>query len=54
VRRHRGNSGRAQAKGAEFFDQVEDFGFGLGTNLRLPGAGEILLYEPRHPKAHSL
>jgi hypothetical protein len=43
-----------KAKGAEFFDQVEDFGFGLGTNLRLPGAGEILLYEPRHPKAHSL
>jgi hypothetical protein len=29
-------------------------GFGLGTNLEVPGAGEILVYEPRHPMAHSL
>jgi catechol 2,3-dioxygenase-like lactoylglutathione lyase family enzyme len=43
-----------QARGAEFSGQVEDLGFGLGTNLGLPGAGEILLYEPRHPEAHSL
>jgi catechol 2,3-dioxygenase-like lactoylglutathione lyase family enzyme len=43
-----------KAKGAELSGQVEDFGFGLGTNLRLPGAGEIMLYEPRHPEAHSL
>jgi hypothetical protein len=32
----------------------EDFGFGLGTTLELPGAGGILLYEARHPEAHSL
>lgn len=43
-----------RAKGASFSGPVEDFGFGLGTNLELPGAGEILLYEPRHPEAHSL
>jgi catechol 2,3-dioxygenase-like lactoylglutathione lyase family enzyme len=43
-----------KAKGAELSGQVEDFGFGLGTNLRLPGAGEIMLYEPRHPEAHSI
>jgi hypothetical protein len=43
-----------EAMGAELSGQVEDLGFGLGTNLRLPGAGEILLYEPRHPEAHSL
>jgi catechol 2,3-dioxygenase-like lactoylglutathione lyase family enzyme len=42
------------AKGAEFTGPVQDFGFGLGTNLKLPGAGEMLLYEPRHPEAHSL
>ena len=42
------------AKGAVFSGPVEDFGFGLGTNLEVPGAGEILLYEPRHPEAHSL
>jgi catechol 2,3-dioxygenase-like lactoylglutathione lyase family enzyme len=43
-----------EAKGARFTSPVEDMGFGLGTNLELPGAGEILVYEPRHPIAHSL
>ncbi len=43
-----------RARGARFSGEVEDLGFGLGTNLELPGAGEILLYEPRHPEAHSL
>ena len=41
-------------KGAVFTGPVEDMGFGLGTNLQLPGAGEILVYEPRHPIAHGL
>ena len=43
-----------ETKGARFTGPVEDMGFGLGTNLELPGAGEILVYEPRHPIAHSL
>lgn len=43
-----------EAKGAEFSGPAEDYGFGVGTRLGLPGAGEILLYEPRHPEAHSL
>lgn len=43
-----------QAKGARFSGGIEDYGFGLATSLELPGAGEILLYEPRHPVAHSL
>jgi catechol 2,3-dioxygenase-like lactoylglutathione lyase family enzyme len=42
------------AKGAVFSGPVEDLGFGLATNLQLPGAGEILVYEPHHPLAHSL
>ncbi len=42
------------AKGAVVSGPVEDLGFGRGTNLELPGAGELLLYEPRHPEAHSL
>ena len=42
------------ARGATFSGGVEDFGFGLGTSLELPGAGAILLYEPRHPEAHGL
>jgi catechol 2,3-dioxygenase-like lactoylglutathione lyase family enzyme len=41
-------------RGAEFSGPVQDLGFGLGTSLAVPGAGEILLYEPRHPEAHSL
>jgi catechol 2,3-dioxygenase-like lactoylglutathione lyase family enzyme len=43
-----------EAKGAEFSSEIEDFGFGLGTTLELPGAGGMLLYEPRHPEAYSL
>lgn len=43
-----------ESKGAEFSDEIQDLGFGLGTTLELPGAGGILLYEPRHPEAHSL
>jgi catechol 2,3-dioxygenase-like lactoylglutathione lyase family enzyme len=41
-------------KGAVFSGPVEDMGFGLGTSLEVPGAGEILLYEPRHPPAYDL
>ena len=43
-----------EEKGARFSRPVEDLGYGLGTNLQVPGAGEMLLYEPRHPIAHSL
>ena len=35
-------------------DSVEpDEGFGLVTTLRLPGGGELGLYEPRHPLPHA-
>jgi hypothetical protein len=43
-----------EAKGAEFTGPPEDYGFGIGTNLKLPAAGEVLLYEPRHPEAYDL
>jgi catechol 2,3-dioxygenase-like lactoylglutathione lyase family enzyme len=36
-------------KGADFSRPVSDEGFGLVTALRLPGGGELGLYEPRHP-----
>ena len=42
------------AKGAEFVGGVEDIGFGLGASVKVPGADEILLYEPRHPEAYGL
>jgi catechol 2,3-dioxygenase-like lactoylglutathione lyase family enzyme len=37
-----------QAKGVEFTGPVEDEGFGLVTKFKVPGAGEIGLYEPKH------
>jgi catechol 2,3-dioxygenase-like lactoylglutathione lyase family enzyme len=33
---------------------VSDQGWGLLTSIRLPGGGELDLYEPRHPKATEL
>jgi len=37
------------AQGVEIVHEVIDQGFGLLTAIRLPGGGEIGLYEPRHP-----
>ncbi len=42
-----------KAKGAEVSGDFEQTGFGLMTSLRLPGGGELRLYEPRHPTAQS-
>ena len=41
-------------RGAVFSGPVEDLGFGLATNLEVPGADAIMLYEPRHPTAYDL
>lgn len=41
------------AKGAEFTRGVTDEGFGLTTMLKIPGAGEMMIYQPQHPTAHS-
>ena len=41
-------------KGVEFVTPVEDQGFGLLTRFRVPGAGEIGLYQPKHPTAFDL
>jgi catechol 2,3-dioxygenase-like lactoylglutathione lyase family enzyme len=38
-----------RAKGVEFTRPVSDERFGLVTALRVPGGGELGLYEPRHP-----
>jgi catechol 2,3-dioxygenase-like lactoylglutathione lyase family enzyme len=42
-----------EAKGVEFTAPVSDEGFGLLTSLKLPGGGELGLYEPRHPIPHA-
>jgi catechol 2,3-dioxygenase-like lactoylglutathione lyase family enzyme len=36
-------------KGVEFTGPVTDEGFGLLTAMKVPGGGELSLYEPRHP-----
>jgi hypothetical protein len=38
-----------EGKGVEFARPIEDEGFGLVTSIKLPGGGELGLYEPRHP-----
>lgn len=38
-----------EAKGAEFADGVSEQRWGLTTTLKLPGGGQLQLYEPRHP-----
>ncbi len=42
------------AKGVEFTTPVQNQGFGLLVRLRVPGAGEIGLYQPRHATAYDL
>jgi catechol 2,3-dioxygenase-like lactoylglutathione lyase family enzyme len=39
------------AKGVTFTSPVTEAGFGLVTTLAVPGAGELGLYQPRHPTA---
>lgn len=41
------------AKGAEFTGPVSDAGWGLLTAIKLPSGGQVGIYEPRHPTAHS-
>jgi len=41
-------------RGVEFTGSVEDQGFGLVTTLRVPGGGELGLYEPKHATGYDL
>jgi catechol 2,3-dioxygenase-like lactoylglutathione lyase family enzyme len=43
-----------ESKGAVFLGDVTDEGFGLTASMQLPGAGQILIYEPRHATAYGL
>lgn len=43
-----------EAKGVEFTQGVSEERWGRITRLRLPGGGEVGLYEPRHPLAIDL
>jgi hypothetical protein len=39
------------AKGAEFVHAPKQTGWGVETAIRVPGAGELGLYQPHHPIA---
>ena len=41
-------------KGVEFAQDVRDDGFGLTAAFVVPGGGEMMLYEQRHPTAYDL
>lgn len=43
-----------RAKGVEINDAIEDQGFGLVASITVPGAGSMMLYEPRHAVAYNL
>lgn len=43
-----------RAKGVEVTSGVEDEGFGLVARIAVPAAGDMMVYEPRHPLAASL
>jgi predicted enzyme related to lactoylglutathione lyase len=38
-----------KGRGVELARPISDEGFGLMTAIKLPGGGELGLYEPRHP-----
>lgn len=42
------------AKGAVFTRGIRDDGFGLTIGLEIPGAGEMVVYQPRHPPAYDI
>jgi hypothetical protein len=42
------------AKGVEFTQDISEERWGRLTRLRLPGGGEVGMYEPRHPRAIDL
>jgi catechol 2,3-dioxygenase-like lactoylglutathione lyase family enzyme len=42
------------AKGVAFAGPVKDRGWGLLTTIKLPGGGELGMYEPRHARPEAI
>ena len=40
-----------KARGAEFTSGIEDQGYGLVTTVAVPGADDLMLYQPKHELA---
>lgn len=43
-----------KSKGAEFKGEVTNEGWGLSIMMAVPGADDMVLYQPLHPKAYDL
>ena len=43
-----------EAKGAAFSGEISDMGFGQAIMMKVPGADDVMLYQPTHTEAHSL
>jgi predicted enzyme related to lactoylglutathione lyase len=43
-----------RARGVEFTQDISEERWGRVTRFRLPGGGDVGLYEPRHPRAAKL
>lgn len=43
-----------RGKGVQVSDDIADQGFGLVSSIEVPGAGSMMLYQPRHGLAHEL
>ena len=49
-----GTIAELQAKGIEFRGEPTELDFGITITMLLPGGVEVLLYEPKHPRAIDL
>jgi catechol 2,3-dioxygenase-like lactoylglutathione lyase family enzyme len=43
-----------QAKGAEFSSGPDDHGYGIVAMVKVPGADDVQLYQPRHETAYGI
>jgi predicted enzyme related to lactoylglutathione lyase len=45
---------KLKSRGVEFVNEPEDHGYGLVACIKVPGARNLQIYQPKHPIAHSL
>jgi catechol 2,3-dioxygenase-like lactoylglutathione lyase family enzyme len=42
-----------RSRGAIFEGEPQNMGFGIGVMMKVPGADDVLLYQPLHPTAYN-
>lgn len=43
-----------RGRGAEFAGEAQEMGWGRGIHVHVPGADDMLIYQPHHPVAYTL